>query len=132
MYPGRGRGGGGAGWGRRGPHRARRFLEPTLLLLLAQGDAHGYDLVARLQALDVDQPPPDSSMIYRSLRQMEADGLVVSAWDTTGSGPPRRVYCLTPDGRTALAWWIEEIRRQIARLQRLLDAYETTSTTSGE
>src|SRR5262249_47437839 len=44
---------------------------------------------------------------YRILRQMEKDGIVSSAWDTSGGGPARRTYSITDAGEAYLKWWAE-------------------------
>ncbi len=85
--------------GRRG-----RWLEPFLLLLVAEGEAHGYALIGRLNELGVAPDSVDVGMAYRTLRELEAEGLVVSEWVAEG-GPPRREYRPTQQGRTALAEW---------------------------
>jgi DNA-binding PadR family transcriptional regulator len=43
-------------------------------------------------------------MVYRTLREFEAEGLVSSAW-VTENGAPRRDYRLTDEGRLALEEW---------------------------
>ncbi|MGQ9595143.1 MAG: PadR family transcriptional regulator [Anaerolineae bacterium] len=124
------------GKGREGgacPRRIYRFVEPCLLLLLHQGPAHGYELVERLGALGGGQPeanqgpcaPVDSSVVYRALRAMEEQGLVTSVWDTTASsGPPRRVYHLTPLGDQILASWVADLRETVRLLEAFLWEYE--------
>ena len=39
---------------------------------------------------------------YRTLRQMEKDGIVSSSWDTSEGGPARRVYSITDAGEAYL------------------------------
>lgn len=125
------------GRGREGeacPRRIYRFVEPCLLLLLHHGPAHGYDLVERLGTLGLAEPsegdqgrqtPVDSSMVYRALRSMEEQGLVTSFWDTTASsGPPRRVYRLTPLGDQVLASWVADLRETVRLLEGFLREYE--------
>jgi DNA-binding PadR family transcriptional regulator len=53
----------------------------------------------------------DPGAVYRVLRQLEAEGAVVSAWDTSGGGPARRNYELTEMGRARLASWVTVIAR---------------------
>lgn len=91
------------GWvrsrGRRG-----RWLEPFLLLLMAEGVSHGYALIARLNELGVSSEGVDVGMAYRTLRELETEGLARSEW-VAESGAPRREYRLTPKGRATLAEW---------------------------
>jgi DNA-binding PadR family transcriptional regulator len=91
------------GWVRQGGRRGR-WLEPFLLLLVAEGEAHGYALIARLNELGVSPEGVDVGMAYRTLRELETDGLTRSEW-VAESGAPRRAYHLTPGGRAALTEW---------------------------
>jgi len=91
------------GWVRPGGRRGR-WLEPFLLLLVAEGEAHGYALIGRLNELGVSPEGVDVGMAYRTLRELEMDGLTESAWAAT-TGAPRREYRLTRAGRAALADW---------------------------
>ena len=108
--------------GRHHGGRVRSFIQPSLLLLLAQKAAHGYELMERL-AQDEDAGA-DPGLLYRTLRQFEEDGLVRSSWDTEGRGPARRVYEITEDGLDYLHAWAVDVRRTQARLERFLADYE--------
>lgn len=100
----------------------RRFLEPVLLLLLHRGANHGYDLVNALAPFGLGDMAPGP--VYRTLRELEAKGLVQSEWDTeTSAGPARRVYRLTEAGHRYLADWVENLRETDERLHYFLDAY---------
>ena len=85
-----------------------RFVEPVVLLMLRQGGpSHGYDLhqaVSRHALTDADI---DRAALYRTLRTLEANGHVVSAWNTDEPGPPRRVYHLTDSGQAHLTEWAD-------------------------
>ncbi len=114
----------GRGWRwRRGcTRRAVRFLEPTLLLLLHQAPAHGYTLLERLGEFGLEGFDP--SVVYRALRDMEAQGLVTSTWDEIETqGPPRRVYRLTRAGDEMLARWAEDLERTRQGIDHLLEVY---------
>ena len=108
----------------------------TLLALVDQ-PAHGYELLERLSA-EGGMPGPDPGLLYRTLRQMEADGLLRSAWDTAGQGPARRLYEVTAEGVDLLHAWAGRVRLIRARLGRFLQQYETffptatTETKEGE
>ncbi len=98
-------------------------MRPTLLLLMLQGPAHGYDLNERMHAYGIADIDP--SLIYRALRGMEEDGLVSSAWDEEETqGPPRRVYTLSAEGHDALAFYMDDLRDTCNRINQLIKAYE--------
>ncbi len=81
------------------------------------GAAHGYDLVTVANELQLTEIPIDAAAIYRALRQLEQQGLVTSAWDTSRPGPARRNYKLTAAGRRRLADWIDVIERRADALR---------------
>jgi PadR family transcriptional regulator PadR len=57
---------------------------------------------------------------YRTLRNMEKDGLCKSEWDTSsGAGPARRVYSITDAGEAYLGFWVEALEQY----QRNIDAF---------
>jgi PadR family transcriptional regulator PadR len=117
---GRGRG---RGRRRRRGHsrRAVRFLEPTLLLVLHHGPAHGYTLIGQLREFGLEVDP---SAIYRALRDMEAQGWVTSSWDEEQTqGPPRRVYHLTAQGDEMLRWWTQDLQETQGMIDQLLGSY---------
>ena len=106
------------------PTRIYRFMEPCLLLLLHRGSSHGYSLQEALKEFGFAEAPVDPSVVYRALREMEAQGLVTSAWDTEGSGPPRRVYQLTPQGNQYLGQWVADLRETDRVLHGFFAAYD--------
>ena len=116
----------GRGWGRgAGPRPIVGFIEPALLLLLHMAPMHGYGLIEGLKEIGFGQYPVDSSVIYRTLRLLEAGGTVISDWETEATaGPPRRVYQLTEDGVHYLRDWVTDLRATDAVLHRFLDAYD--------
>jgi PadR family transcriptional regulator PadR len=102
--------------------RAVRFVEPTLLLLLHHGPAHGYTLIEQLSEyglVDIDR-----SAVYRALRDMEEKGWVTSFWEKEQTqGPPRRVYRLTELGDEVLGWWTQDLQETRQMIDRLLGQY---------
>ncbi len=76
------------------------FLRPCLLLLLREQPAHGYELLERLQPFRFGRDDPGG--LYRTLRSLERDGLVRSAWEPSPEGPDRRTYELTRAGMEEL------------------------------
>jgi len=101
--------------------RLSRLVEPAVLYLLGRGvAAHGYDLLSEVNAMGLTDTPVDPGAIYRCLRQLEGEGAVVSAWDTTGGGPARRNYELTSLGWARLGAWTALIEQRAEGMQRFL------------
>ena len=91
----------------------KNFVRPCLLLLLSEAPAHGYELMERLRPFGFEVNDP--ATVYKTLRQMAAEGLLTSDWELSDRGPARRVYSLTADGRDFLHAWAQtlEENRQI-------------------
>ncbi len=88
--------------------RVERFGEPALLLLLSDGPTHGYELLDRLPPLLGDERV-DVGNVYRALRALEEEGLVVSEWRGDLPGPAKRTYTLTEEGGDVLASWLDSL-----------------------
>jgi len=114
--------------GGRGRGKRRRgvlgFLRPALLFLLLRGDNHGYSLLDELEEFGFDSSQVDPSLIYRILREMEADGLVSSYLGEESLGPQRRIYQLLPAGDDYLGLLIHGLRRRREEIDHLVGAYD--------
>ena len=100
----------------------RSYLRPCLLLMLAEGPSHGYDLLEQVRRLGLRGAEP--SALYRSLRAMEREELVSSSWEMSGAGPPRRTYLLSDAGHRALHSWVGSLRDVQRLLVTMLDRYD--------
>ena len=96
-----------------------RFVEPVVLLLLKKkGRSYGYDLSGEFQEYALTDAEIERGALYRTLRQLEINGNVVSEWDVKKSGPARRVYRLTAKGERHLDEWaavLEHVSKSMAR-----------------
>jgi len=110
--------------------QAHEYVEACIMLALGEGPAYGYGLKAELDELGLSGL--DRGRIYRALRTMEAEGLVVSHWETAGRGPARRTYDLTAAGHRRLAAQAVGVRRQRRQLSRFLSRYERVRPASSE
>jgi DNA-binding PadR family transcriptional regulator len=54
---------------------------------------------------------------------MDGWGWVTSRWDTEGSGPPRRVYRITPQGEEFLKSSVGDLQEMKDTLERFLATY---------
>jgi len=100
----------------------KNFLRPSLLLLLREQPAHGYELLERLQALGFKSSDPGG--LYRGLRKLEEEGLVHSAWEPSGTGPHRRIYEITRAGMEDLHGRAKGLAEARSTLDTFLVRYE--------
>jgi len=96
------------------------MLTAHLLALLQGWTAYGYDLVQRLE--EAGYGDFNKGSIYRTLRQMERMGLVISDWDTNSDGPSRRMYTVTTTGLAFLKNWLSMLEAHRRDMERLLGA----------
>jgi PadR family transcriptional regulator, regulatory protein PadR len=100
----------------------RNYVRPCLLLALAEGPSHGYDLLVHVAELGLERT--DAGGLYRTLRAMEHEGLVHSWWEHSDAGPARRTYQLTDEGRDWLHAWAGSLREVHRHLGVYLSRYE--------
>lgn len=106
------------------------LLTTSLLAFLRNWNAYGYQLTQQLS--EAGLPAFDSGTVYRTLRQLEKSGLVSSFWDTSESGPARRMYSLTKAGDIFLSGWIDALGRYQAVLQQTLERMDPDRQQEGE
>lgn len=98
-----------------------RFVEPVLLFLLRKkGRAHGYDLASDLREYSLTDAEIEIAALYRTLRQLEENGCVTSAWKMEGSGPARRLYVLTRRGEQHLQEWVIVLDHMSRSMKRFI------------
>lgn len=97
--------------------RSRNWLTPVALVILREESSYGYALMERLEELGFEEIAAGG--LYRTLRQMEKEGLCKSEWDTSESGPPRRMYSITDAGEEYLAAWAQACQKY----QKVLDCF---------
>jgi poly-beta-hydroxybutyrate-responsive repressor len=101
----------------------RHYLKPCLLLLLAEGPSHGYELLEQVRRMGIKAAEPGG--LYRYLRAMEKEEMVSSWWEPSQSGPARRTYVLTEQGRKGLNESVQTLRDVREILVSLLDRYDS-------
>jgi PadR family transcriptional regulator PadR len=83
----------------------------ALVLLSELGRAdepmYGYQIAKRVGGAGDDVPMMKQGAIYPVLRSLESSGLLASRVEPSVSGPPRRYYSITDDGRETLDRWVE-------------------------
>lgn len=96
----------------------RGALEYCVLALLRRRPRYGFDIVRELS--EADGLLTSEGTIYPLLSRLRKEGLVVTTWQESESGPPRRYYALTADGRIGLDRFVEDWRRFRDSVDRVL------------
>ena len=92
-------------------------LEFCILSILSNNDAYVSELITRLknaQLIVVE------GTLYPLLNRLKNAGLLNYRWEESSSGPPRKYYCLTEQGKSALielrASW-KDLENTVSQLQ---------------
>lgn len=97
------------------------LLDACLLSLLDESRDYGRGLVERLVRAGFDEVP--GGTLYPALLRLETQGLVRTEKEPSTSGPPRKYYELTDDGRAA----VRERRVAWRQFRTAVDAVVTPS-----
>jgi PadR family transcriptional regulator PadR len=95
----------------------RNWVTPVALMLLREESSYGYELMERLEEFSFEQTR--AGTLYRTLRQMEQQGLCKSEWETPRGAPARRMYSITEAGESYLAAWAEACKQY----QNVMDCF---------
>ncbi len=88
------------------------LVEAAALAALLGSKAHGYDVRRRIAEMTAGNLEVDPGGLYRVLRRLEDEGFVASTWLAGDSGPQRRDYEITPEGRELAADWKDRLRER--------------------
>lgn len=100
-----------------------KLIQPTLLTMLAKEEEgmHGYKIMEQLGSKSLfSQKIPDSTGVYRTLRTLEERNLVISQWDVSGTGPAKKIYKLTNEGRKCLEQWVDTLKQYKENIEIIL------------
>lgn len=84
----------------------RGVLDNCLLALLAHKPTHAYDLVVQLERHGL--PGVGYGTVYPLMGRLRRQGLVSERTEPSPSGPPRKVFEVSPAGTDALAEWTRQ------------------------
>jgi len=104
----------------------------ALLGLLKEADRHGYDLKQSYDRRFGAARPLRFGQVYRTLAQLERDGLITVAGVEHGAGPDRKRYSITADGVTDLERWMSEPEDPQPQLQTVLFTKVVLALLSGK
>lgn len=94
------------------------------LVLLKEENSYGYELMEHIEEhFGFEQI--NAGSVYRTLRQMEKEGLCSSEWDVHGEGrPPRRMYAITDEGEAYLEAWAEACEKYHCLMDQFAQVYK--------
>ena len=110
--------------------RPRNWLVPVILLSLRDWNSYGYELMERASTFGFDAMNPGT--LYRTLRQMEKDGVVESSWETSRGGPARRMYSITDSGKSYLDFWANSLQQYQKTMDTFFRLYTGRPMPGGE
>ena len=102
-------------------------MTPVALVVLHEESSYGYELMERL-ATEFDFEQINAGTLYRTLRQMEKEGLCESEWETSKGGPARRMYYITEAGQAYLDSWLRACKEYRRVMDALYRAYTSRTT----
>jgi DNA-binding PadR family transcriptional regulator len=91
--------------------KLRGHLETLVLSVLERGEAHGLEILRRLEEAGCGLLRLKEGSLYPALYRLEAAGKVEAIWEAESHGrrgARRRIYRLTPKGKRELAKGREE------------------------
>jgi PadR family transcriptional regulator, regulatory protein PadR len=83
------------------PYQRNGALESCVLALLQHESSYGFDLIRRLRL--ADGLVTSEGTIYPLLARLRKSGLTETKWKVSESGPPRRYYLITEQGKAAFS-----------------------------
>ena len=101
---------------------SKNWLVPVLLLMLREWSSYGYELMEKMAAFGLTTM--NAGTFYRTLRQMEKNGMVSSNWDTSEGGPARRVYSITEAGENYLKFWASSLEHYQKMMNMFFQLYQ--------
>src|SRR5437660_213944 len=109
---------------------SKNWHVPVILLMLKEWNSYGYELMEKMSAFGLNEMNPGA--FYRTLRQMEKDGIVSSRWSTSEAGPARRMYSITAAGEAYLKFWAESLDQYQKIMNTFFRLYTGPSTQKKE
>ena len=97
-------------------------LDLLILKSLALGRQHGWAVAERIQQISSEVLRVRQGSLYPALHRLERRGWIKAHWGTSENNRRAKYYLLTDSGRAALSRETEEWGKQIAAINRILEA----------
>jgi len=98
----------------------RGVVEPLMLFVIDELPSHGYSIAKEIERRSSGYLKLTASTVYSALRRLEAEGLVLSSWQSEASSQKRRRYELTDKGKQLLKAQLSEWERFSVATERVV------------
>lgn len=103
---------------------------PVLILaVLADAPRHGYSIAREIERRSENALSLGEGSLYPALHALEREGLIVGVWEPQPSGPARKVYAITPAGKSELERRTRTWRSFADAIERVISEDPTTQPT---
>ena len=92
------------------------ILEFCILSVIDRKEAYTSDIVEALKSADLLVV---EGTLYPLLSRLKNNGILTYRWEESTSGPPRKYFCLTDEGRQLLAQLRDEWRAISSSIQQI-------------
>ena len=83
--------------------QVRKGSTPLIILsILNNGPLHGYGIMRELETRSEGYFKMTAALLYPTLHQMEKENLLEAVWEDTPGQRRKKVYAITPQGRSYL------------------------------
>ena len=91
-----------------------------VLLVLAEGELHGWAIIKRIESMSAGAHSPSSGSLYLAMARLEEKGLISDApAPDEETDTRRRYYTLTPTGRQVLALEVDRLEGLVRHARKL-------------
>lgn len=106
-------------------NKIRGHLDTMVLSVLSSAEAHGFEVMRRLDAAGCGALKLKEGTLYPALYRLEEAGMLKAKWEGARSGrrgPRRRIYSLTEKGKRELAQGRADWKQFVTTIGRIVEA----------
>ena len=103
-------------------------LPGLILAVIEYCPMHGYGIAREIELRSADALSYGEGTLYPALKNLEQNGLIVGEWFTDGSGPAKKVYRISSEGKAELAKLREAWLEYSRSIDKVLGGVPTTQS----
>ncbi|SHI93214.1 DNA-binding transcriptional regulator, PadR family [Dethiosulfatibacter aminovorans DSM 17477] len=105
-----------------------KLIQPLVLEILMEEKLYGYAILKKIEERwGMNGDIPDSTGLYRTLGNMQKQEILTFEWETQETGPAKKVYSITEEGKKCYRSWIETLRSYYEYIGSIIEAGENMS-----